>query len=207
MISIVDYGAGNLGSVANMLKHIGVENQIISTPAEIELATKILLPGVGSWDNGVSKLKESGLLEALNKRVLEDKVPVLGICLGMQLLFNSSEEGELSGLGWVPGKVVKFDFSPEQQQKEKLRIPHMGWNVVTSKKNTNLTQFNDEETRFYFVHSYHVTVDNEEHALMTCHYGYEFICAINSGHIWGVQFHPEKSHKFGMALMKNFSEL
>lgn len=207
MISIIDYGVGNLGSIRNMLKHIGVESQIVKTPLEIQTADKIILPGVGSWDNGISKLKDSGLLDALNKRVIEDKAPVLGICLGMQLLLNSSEEGGFAGLGWIPGQVKKFKFPLEQQVENKLRIPHMGWNVVTAKKVTELTQFSNDEIRFYFVHSYHATVDNEKHILMTCNYGYEFACAIHHENIWGVQFHPEKSHKFGMALMKHFAEL
>lgn len=207
MISIIDYGVGNLGSVQNMLKHIGVESIIISTPFEIENANKIILPGVGSWDNGVSKLNDSGLLAALNKRVLDDKVPVLGICLGMQLLLNSSEEGTLPGLGWIEGKVKKFDFIFQQNGTKKLRIPHMGWNIVKANISTELTRFESQETRFYFVHSYHATLDNVQDVLMTCNYGYEFVCAIHHENIWGVQFHPEKSHKFGMALMKNFAEL
>lgn len=190
-----------------MLKHLGIESKIVSTSAEIDSADKIILPGVGSWDNGVSKLTDSGLLEALNRRVLADKVPVIGICLGMQLLLNSSEEGELAGLGWIPGKVKKFRFLPEQQVENKLRIPHMGWNVVEAKKSTELTRFDDDETRFYFVHTYHATVDDDQYILMTCKYGYEFVCAIHHENIWGVQFHPEKSHKFGMALMKSFAEL
>ncbi|TMS60473.1 imidazole glycerol phosphate synthase subunit HisH [Pseudoalteromonas sp. S3173] len=207
MISIVDYGVGNLGSVKNMLKHLNIKTEIISKPEQIETAEKIILPGVGSWDNGVTKLRESGLVSVLNKRVITDKVPVLGICLGMQILLDSSEEGELEGLGWVPGKVTKFNFSLEQQTANKLRIPHMGWNITHNKKQSVLTPLVDEETRFYFVHSYHAVVDNQEHALMTCNYGYEFTCAINKDNIWGVQFHPEKSHKFGMALMKSFAEL
>jgi glutamine amidotransferase len=207
MISIIDCGMGNLGSVKNMLKHIGVQSEIISTSLEVEQAEKIILPGVGNWDNGVKKLNESGLLEALNKRVLIDKVPVLGICLGMQLLLESSEEGSLPGIGWIPGKVKRFQFSPLQQAQNKLRIPHMGWNIVNAKKSTELTEFDGDETRFYFVHSYHAVVDNPQDVLMTCDYGYEFACAIHHENIWGVQFHPEKSHKFGMALMKKFAEL
>tara|TARA_R110000851_G_scaffold303218_1_gene460748 strand:+ start:8849 stop:9472 length:624 start_codon:yes stop_codon:yes gene_type:complete len=207
MISIIDYGVGNLGSVKNMLKFLNIESKIITTSEELSTATKIILPGVGSWDNGVAKLTDSGLLSVLNKRVLSDKVPVLGICLGMQILLDSSEEGHLPGLGWIQGKVKKFNFTPEQQAANKLRIPHMGWNVTHNKKQTSLTQMSDDETRYYFVHSYHAEVANQEHVLMTCNYGYEFTCAIHKDNIWGVQFHPEKSHKFGMALMKLFAEL
>jgi len=207
MISIVDYGVGNLGSVVNMLKYLGIENKIVSTPSEIDAANKIILPGVGSWDNGVLKLRESGLLDALNKRVIVDKKPILGICLGMQLLLESSEEGDLPGLGWIAGKVIKFDFTPKQQKQSKLRIPHMGWNIVKARELTALSRFDYDETRFYFVHSYHAVTDNDQHVLMTCNYGYEFPCAIHHENIWGVQFHPEKSHKFGMELMKKFAEL
>ncbi|MEY8198211.1 MAG: imidazole glycerol phosphate synthase subunit HisH [Colwellia sp.] len=204
MISIIDYGVGNLGSVQNMLKKVGVKSRIVSTPLEIENSDKIILPGVGSWDNGILKLHESGLIEALNKRVMIEKIPILGICLGMQLLLDTSEEGHLPGLGWISGKVKKFNITPHQQN---LRIPHMGWNIVKAKALTELTRFNYDETRFYFVHSYHASVDDDQHALMTCNYGYEFVCAIHHENIWGVQFHPEKSHKFGMALMKDFAEL
>jgi glutamine amidotransferase len=207
MISIIDYGVGNLGSVKNMLKFLNIESKVITTAEELSIATKIILPGVGSWDNGVAKLKESGLHSVLNKRVISDKVPVLGICLGMQIILDSSEEGELPGLGWISGKVKKFDFTPEQKICNKLRIPHMGWNVAHTKRQTALSQSTDDEIRFYFIHSYHAEVTNKEHVLMTCNYGYEFTCAIHKDNIWGVQFHPEKSHKFGMSLMKNFSEL
>ncbi len=206
MISIVDYGVGNLGSVSNMLKHLGVENRIVKTPDEVLESEKLILPGVGSWDNGIAKLKHSRLLEALNRRVLKDKVPVLGICLGMQLLFDSSEEGELPGLGWIPGKIGKFRFSDDQLKSNKLRIPHMGWNVVSPEKKTPLTQFEFDENRFYFVHSYHVVVKNDDHIMMTSNYGYKFVCGVHNDNIWGVQFHPEKSHKFGMVLMKRFAE-
>ncbi len=207
MISIIDYGVGNLGSVKNMLKFLEIESNIITTTQELSTATKIILPGVGSWDNGIAKLRDSGLISVLNKRVISDNVPVLGICLGMQIILDSSEEGKLPGLGWIPGKVKKFSFSSEQKATNKLKIPHMGWNVTHNKQKTSLTQMSDNEERYYFVHSYHAEVANKEHVLMTCNYGYEFTCAIHKENIWGVQFHPEKSHKFGMALMKSFAEL
>jgi len=207
MISIVDYGIGNLGSIINMLKHIGVKSQIISTPGELMKAGKIILPGVGSWDNGVKKLNDSGLLKALNLRVLNDKVPVLGICLGMQLLLESSEEGSFPGLGWIAGENKKFDFSAEKFSHLHLRVPHMGWNVIESNKASCLTNELNGETRFYFVHSYHAVIKDPQDVLMTCNYGYTFTCAIQKDNIWGAQFHPEKSHKFGMALMKKFAEL
>ncbi len=207
MISIIDCGMGNLGSVKNMLKHIGVESEIISTSEELLKASKIIIPGVGSWDNGVEKLHESGLLDALNIRVLKDKIPVLGICLGMQLLLESSEEGVLPGLNWISGGVKKFDFTSDEFKGKRLRIPHMGWNIIEINKGSSLTKDFIGETRFYFVHSYHAVVNHQEDILMTCNYGYPFTCAIQKDNIWGVQFHPEKSHKFGMALMKKFAEI
>lgn len=207
MISIIDYGVGNLGSIKNMLKFLDIESKVVTTAEELSTAKKIILPGVGSWDNALVKLKDSGLLSVLNERVLSEKVPVLGICLGMQILLDSSEEGVLAGLGWIPGKVKKFDFSEEEKTANKLRIPHMGWNVIHNKKQTALTSLTDDEIRYYFVHSFHAEVENKENILMTCNYGYEFTCAIQRGNIWGVQFHPEKSHKFGMSLMKSFAEL
>jgi len=190
-----------------MFSHLGIESKIISDIDEVKNATKIILPGVGSWDNGISRLNESGLMDALKRRVLLDKTPILGICLGMQLLLDTSEEGVLPGLGWIPGHVKKFNFSLEQQKLYKLRVPHMGWNIVKANRTSQLTQNFHDETRFYFVHSYYADVVNQHHALMTCDYGARFTCAVNSEHIWGVQFHPEKSHKFGMALIKRFAEL
>lgn len=204
MISIVDCGMGNLGSVINMLKHIGAESKVVSTAEELATAEKIILPGVGHWNHGASKLAESGLKQALDKRVLEDKVPVLGICLGMQLLVESSEEGDLPGLGWIPGKVIRFS---DETIAEGLRIPHMGWNLVYPQKSSAMIESLPEEPRFYFVHSYHVQCTDLADVLLTCKYGYEFACAVQRENIWGVQFHPEKSHKFGMCLMKNFVEL
>lgn len=160
---------------------------------------------MGSWDNGASKLRESEMLDAISERVLTDSVPILGICLGMQLLLHSSEEGELPGLGWIPGRVKKF--SSVAGGGSRLRVPHMGWNVASSQTREGLVAGFGEEMRFYFVHSYHAVDVHEDDVLMTCNYGQEFVCAVNRGNIWGVQFHPEKSHKFGMKLMKNFAEL
>lgn len=207
MVSIIDCGMGNLGSVKNMLKHIGAKSKIVSSVEDVNQAEKIILPGVGSWDNGILKLKESGLMDALNQTVIKNKVPVLGICLGMQLLLETSEEGSLAGLGWIPGHVVKFNSDNQSAENPRLRVPHMGWNVVYPQQDCRLINTFEGETRFYFVHSYHASHIKDEHKLLTCHYGYEFVCAIHKENIWGVQFHPEKSHRFGMMLMKNFVEL
>lgn len=195
---------GNLGSIANMLKRIGYESKITDNLNEIKNAKKIILPGIGHFDKAMNNLKELGFVEILNKKVLEDKIPVLGICLGMQLLANKSEEGNLSGLGWIHGEVKKFSFGGLPENK--LKIPHMGWNLVHLKKDNPLVNNMYHEPRFYFVHSYHFQCSNEADVLATTYYGYYFPSIIAKSNIIGVQFHPEKSHKFGMKLLKNFVE-
>lgn len=203
MITIVNYGMGNLGSVQNMFKRIGVPSEITGDPAIIAKSTKLLLPGVGAFDAAMQKIADSGLLTVLNKKVLEEKVPTLGICLGMQLLTNSSEEGVLPGLGWIPAKTIKFKFAPDS----KLKVPHMGWNYVFSKKSSPLTSDLPEEPRFYFVHSYYVQCVNEEDVLTTTPYGSDFHSIVQKDNVFGAQFHPEKSHKYGMKLLANFASL
>ncbi len=203
MITIVDYGMGNLGSVHNMFKYIGVQSQISGDVDVINKAEKILLPGVGAFDAAMKRLKEVDLVEVLNQKALQDKIPVLGICLGMQMLTRSSEEGKLEGLGWIPAKTTKFKF-----EDRKLKVPHMGWNLVHKVQDSPLVQELPEEPRFYFVHSYHVVADEDKYVLMRTKYGYEFDSVITNGdNIFGAQFHPEKSHKFGMKLFKNFAAL
>jgi glutamine amidotransferase len=205
MISIIDVGMGNIGSIVNLLKHIGVKSKVIHSASELRLAEKLILPGVGSWDNGIKKLMDSGLISELNEAVLNNKTPVLGICLGMQLMLESSEEGVLPGLSWIEGKVRKFNFSESLNENKNLRIPHMGWNVVSINSKNALIDKPEEEKRFYFVHSYHATEVPENNAILACQYGYPFVCGVHKQNIWGVQFHPEKSHKFGMNLMRNFA--
>ncbi|WP_417559034.1 imidazole glycerol phosphate synthase subunit HisH [Mesoflavibacter zeaxanthinifaciens] len=203
MVTIVDYGMGNLGSVFNMFKKIGVESKITSNLEEIKDAEKILLPGVGAFDNAMKRLNDSGIREVLDKKVIENKIPILGICLGMQLLTNGSEEGKESGLGWINANAKKFKFLKE----EKLKVPHMGWNVVVKSTESKLTENFSDEPRFYFVHSYYVEVENQENAILKTNYGFEFDSAIQHNNIYGAQFHPEKSHKFGMKLFENFSKI
>jgi glutamine amidotransferase len=201
MLVIVDYGVGNLASIRNMLIKIGVEGVISSRAEDILKADKLILPGVGAFDTCAQKLQESGLLETLQQKVIRDKTPVLGVCVGMQLLTQGSEEGKLPGLGWIKGQIVKF-------KKEKLppsfKIPHMGWREVKLNKQSKLFNEMFEEPRFYFVHSYHPVLDHPEDALMTADYGYSFVAGMEHDNIMGVQFHPEKSHKFGMKLLDNF---
>ncbi len=203
MIVIVDYGIGNLASVLNMFKKIGVKDVVISSEKEIiEKASKIVLPGVGAFDTGMNNLEHSGLISILNKKALEEKVPVLGICLGMQLLSKRSEEGVKQGLGWIDAETVKFDLNPQLM----LKVPHMGWSYISVKRNNPLVEM-ASKSRFYFVHSYHVKCLNESESLATCSFGEEFTCMINKDNIFGTQFHPEKSLKFGMKLLGNFATL
>jgi glutamine amidotransferase len=205
MITIVNYGMGNLGSIHNMFKKIGVQAVIESDPEKIRHANKILLPGVGSFDTAMSKINEEGLLEVLNEKALKEQVPILGICLGMQLLTDKSEEGVQKGLGWIPAQTLAF----KKRIDPALKAPHMGWNIVKEINHSSLTQGFEhfEEVRFYFVHSYFVRVENETHSILKTTYGTEFDSAIQKDNIYGAQFHPEKSHKFGMKLFENFARL
>ena len=202
MITIIDYGTGNLGSIKNMLKKIGVQSIISNKIPDIKRAERLILPGVGAFNNGMKNLREMGFVDILNHKVLEDKTPVLGICLGMQLLAKESEEGQLPGLGWVDAHIKRFHFDSSFYN---LKIPHMGWNTIEIKKENNLMKDLYEENRFYFVHSYHMVAEKEEIILSETGYGYKFVSSIAEGNILGVQFHPEKSHKFGMKLLSNFA--
>lgn len=204
MITIIDYNAGNIKSIQNMLKRIGAKSIISSSAEEIAQAEKLILPGVGSFDYGMKHLQQSGLIEILNEKVINNKTPLLGICLGAQLLGNNSEEGIEKGLGWIDMDIVKFDKS---KMNEQLKIPHMSWNEVTVCKKSKLTEGLEDEARFYFVHTYHMQPKNENDVLTKSNYGYEFVSAVEKDNIFGVQFHPEKSHKFGMRLLQNFVNL
>lgn len=201
MITIVDYGMGNLGSVKNMLTHIGIPSQIIDNPDLLAKAEKILLPGVGSFDQAMTRIKESGFLDVLNYKALTEKIPILGICLGMQILTNESEEGKLPGLAWIEAKTIRFP------RNNGLKVPHMGWNLVHPATASPLINNLPLGSRFYFVHSYYVKVANQGNSILKAEYGIHFDAAIQKENIFGAQFHPEKSHKFGMQLLKNFAEI
>jgi glutamine amidotransferase len=203
MIVIVDYGMGNLGSVLNMFKKVGAEAIISSDLDVISKAPKILLPGVGAFDTAMQRIADSGMRDVLNQKALVEKVPVLGICLGMQLLTNASEEGVLPGLGWIDGAAHSF----KARIDERLRIPHMGWNVTNIRQQNAITKGYEGEIRFYFVHSYYVTVNDRNHSMMESTYGLPFDSAIVKDNIFGAQFHPEKSHKFGMKFFENFTKI
>jgi len=203
MIAIVDYGVGNLGSIQNMLKKLGAQSEIASDVSAIERATKIILRGVGAFDSGMTHLNQSGLRHALDAAVLQRRVPVAGICLGMQLMTEGSEEGTLPGLGWVPAKTIRFVPSAN----ETMKIPNMGWSVVVKAKQSPVLELLDDDPRFYFVHSYHVNCRNSEDALLIAQYGsVSFDAAFERENILGFQFHPEKSHQFGMKILKAFLE-
>lgn len=201
MITIVDYGMGNLGSIGNMLKRIGVQSETTSDPSRIASAARLILPGVGAFDAGMDNLERSGLRPILDERVCDARVPVLGICLGMQLMTHSSGEGERRGLGWVEAETLRF--APADPA---LKVPHMGWNIARPVRADALVQALPDQARFYFVHSYYVICERAEDVLLTTRHGTEFHSGFRHGNVWGVQFHPEKSHRFGMHLLRNFAE-
>ncbi len=205
MIVIVDYGMGNLGSIANMLKKIGASSRISAAPDDIAGADKLILPGVGAFDAAMSRINSSGLRSLLEQRVQRDRIPVLGICLGMQLLTESSEEGRLPGLGWISARTLAF----RNRIAAPLKIPHMGWNTVSTHTTSPLTRDFDrlDEPRFYFVHSYFVECGDAGCSILRTSYGVGYDSGVQAGNIFGVQFHPEKSHRFGMKLLENFANL
>lgn len=206
MIVIIDYKTGNTGSLSNMFNRIGVEALISAKPADIEKADKLVLPGVGAFDEGMENLKNSGLIPIITDRVINNNVPILGICLGMQLFGKKSEEGKSEGLGWIDASAVKI--KPPTGSGISLKIPHMGWNEIKILKNNPIFQGIENGARFYFVHSYHLKCDNLENILAVTEYGQkDFVSVVGQNNIIGVQFHPEKSHKFGMKLLSNFSKL
>jgi glutamine amidotransferase len=203
MITVVDYGVGNLGAIVNMLEYLGFDAATTADPREISTASKLILPGVGAFDRGMRNLRSSGLIEPLEEAVLGRAVPVLGLCLGMQLLGRGSEEGNGErGLGWIEANSVRFDWAAEHG----LKVPHVGWNSVSPTPGNALFTSGATQPRFYFVHSYYMRCDDSENVAATCTYGEDFCCAVSRGNIHGVQFHPEKSHKHGMTLLRTFAE-
>lgn len=204
MIAIIDLGIGNISSVANIVKKAGGEFCVCKDRKELSKCTKIIMPGVGAFDRGVSGLIKGDWIEALNESVLNERKKVLGICLGMQLMCHRSEEGQLEGLGWIDADVKRFNFSDIDAT---LKIPHMGWNSVKVENENDLLLIGDEEKRFYFVHSYHVVCHKAQDILSTTHYGRDFTSAFCHDNVYGVQFHPEKSHRFGVELIKRFIQL
>lgn len=203
MIGIIDYGVGNIKAFSNIYKNFDIPFKIIKNVSEFENITKLILPGVGSFDHAMTSLQNSGMKEKLDELVLEKETPVIGICVGMQMLGKSSDEGILSGLGWIDGIVKKFDKS----KIKNAPLPHMGWNNLKIEKENKIFENLEENPRYYFLHSYYFECENKEDVIATSTYGEKFDCMINHKNIYGIQCHPEKSHHNGMQLLKNFGEL
>jgi len=204
MIALIDYGSGNIRAIANILGRLEIPALVASCPEHLDGATKIILPGVGAFDQAMEHLNNSGLRNALNQKVLDEQVPFLGICVGMQLLARRSDEGTLPGLGWIEADVRKFD---DERFAQRTHLPHMGWNDVDIVREHPLFRNLTLEPTFYFLHSYYVKCDRSENVLGETDYGGPFHSALNAGNVFGVQFHPEKSHQNGVRLLQNFAEL
>jgi glutamine amidotransferase len=204
MITIVDYGLGNIAAFANVYKTANIEVSIARTADDLKGTSKLILPGVGHFDHAMELLQQSGMRDALDTLVLRDKVPVIGICVGMQILARSSAEGKLPGLGWIDADVKAFKSRAATRD---MALPHMGWNDVRPVSPNKLFEELETDARFYFLHSYYFDCDRQQDVLAICNYGADFGCAVHSANIYGVQFHPEKSHRFGTRLLKNFAEL
>ena len=204
MIGIVDYGVGNVLAFANMYRRMNIPCQVIAMEADLSAVDRVILPGVGSFDFAMSKLNDSGLRDALEHAVIEDHVPLLGVCVGMQMLADESDEGELPGLGWIAGSVRRFSLSDDAKQ---IRAPHMGWNNLSISRDASLLRDLHDDAWFYYLHSYYFDCADAADELGCCDYGIRFSCAVNRDNIFGVQFHPEKSHNYGAKLLRNFAEL
>lgn len=205
MIGIIDYGVGNIQAFMTLIKRMGLDAQRADTAAVLEDATRLVLPGVGHFDHAMQRLNDSGMRPMLEKLVLEAKVPVVGVCVGMQMLADGSDEGALPGLGWIPGRVRAFASHPKTAQ---LPMPHMGWNDLQPIKGTKLfSRGFDDAPQFYFLHSFYFDAEDKKDVVATAHYGMDFDAVVSRGHIHGVQCHPEKSHHWGAQLLKNFAEL
>jgi glutamine amidotransferase len=204
MITIIDYGVGNISAFQNVYKRLNIETKIARSVEDLNLVTKIILPGVGAFDYAMSQLNSSGMREKLDDLVLDKKIPVIGVCVGMQMMGNKSEEGFCDGLRWIDGDVLRFDTKKISQR---VKLPHMGWNDVKSQNNNKLFTNLHEDSIFYFLHSYYFKCHNNNESIALTEYGISFSSAINFQNIYGVQFHPEKSHHYGEILLNNFAKI
>lgn len=204
MIGIINYGSGNIYAIANLYKRLNIPHILSENHKELRSVDKLILPGVGAFDETMRMLHNSGLKNLLDELVLVKKVPIMGVCVGMQIMANGSEEGKLDGFGWIKGKVKKID---EKLLTHKPNIPHMGWNEINPTRQSDLFQNIDTQRGFYFLHSYYFSCENESDTLAYTNYGKQFSCAINHENVYGVQFHPEKSHSNGINIFKNFANL
>jgi glutamine amidotransferase len=204
MITIIDYGLGNVRAFVNVYERLNIKTKIARSANDITGATRLILPGVGAFDYAMTRLDQSGMRSELERQVLQNNVPVLGICVGMQILSKSSEEGLLPGLGWIDGHVKRFDVS---EIPFKIHLPHMGWNTIKPERENQLLNGLDDESRFYFLHSYYFICTHPSETIATAEYGLRYACAVNKENIFGVQFHPEKSHGWGIRLLRNFAEI
>lgn len=204
MITLIDYGVGNINAFVNVYKRLNIETKIASCVKDLAQVEKLILPGVGSFDYAMTQLNQSGMREKLDELVLFEKKPVIGICVGMQMMANFSEEGNVEGLGWIDAIVKKFN---ESKIHSHTKFPHMGWNDVKAVSNSKLFHGLEEEALFYFLHSYYFECKSEFNVIATSEYGEEFCCAVNKDNIFGIQFHPEKSHHYGEILLNNFASI
>lgn len=204
MIGIIDYGVGNISAFVNIYNKLDINIKIAKKPSDLEGITKLILPGVGAFDHAMNELNNSGMVERLNELVLVDKLPVIGVCVGLQMMAAKSDEGVLPGLGWIDANVKLFDVT---KINFKTHLPHMGWNDITPVKENLIFKNLEKNSKFYFLHSFYFECNNDEDIIAVSDYGIKFTCAINKGNIYGTQFHPEKSHNFGIQLLKNFATL
>lgn len=204
MIALIDYGLGNIRAFTNIYKKLNIPVKIAQRVDDLTDVTKLILPGVGAFDHAMEQLEQSGMRQRLDELVVQNKVPIVGICVGMQMLAHSSEEGKLPGLGWIDAFVKKFD---ESKINYSTHLPHMGWNDVKAVKESDILKGLENDAKFYFLHSYYFHCNDAQDTIATTNYGIEFSCAVNKNNIYGVQFHPEKSHQYGIRLLKNFANL
>ncbi|ARZ02557.1 imidazole glycerol phosphate synthase, glutamine amidotransferase subunit [Yersinia ruckeri] len=204
MIKLIDYGVGNIQAFLNVFKRLGIPAEAVSTPEALQGVTHLILPGVGAFDHAMTLFNQSGLRDSVEQLVLADKIPIIGICVGMQMLASGSEEGTMAGLNWIPGQVRSFMSNPQSRH---LPMPHMGWNDVKQRTDSALTSNFISESKFYFLHSYYFDCTDKSDVIATAEYGFEFDCIVGRENIFGIQCHPEKSHSSGLTLLKNFSEI